>query len=93
MWVPSNQLKDLRAKIRFLEERILPQDCNIETLSEFLFPTYQPGLQVSDLPLPAVMSQFLKINLSQYIYSLLSLFFSGEPWLMQIYFAYLLLHG
>ena len=36
-------------------EGILPQDCNIETLPEFPFPAWQPGLQISDLPVPTII--------------------------------------
>ena len=42
-WASSNQLKVLRATLRFpREETILPQDWNIETLPEF--PVCWPAL-------------------------------------------------
>lgn len=44
------KLKALELKLRSSGEGILPQDCNMEILSEF--PSCQPALQISDVPSP-----------------------------------------
>ena len=48
MWVGLIQLKALKAKTEiFQRKKIIPQDCNMETLTEFL--EYQPTLRISDI--------------------------------------------
>ena len=49
----SNQLKALRAKMRFPGEKgILPQGCNIEIVP--IVSAYWPALQISNLPSPTL---------------------------------------
>lgn len=48
--IEGNQLKAVRAELRVFVEGILPQDCNLETLPEFL--VCWADLQTSELPAP-----------------------------------------
>ena len=72
MWVGLIQLKALKAKTEiFQRKKIIPQDCNMETLTEFL--EYQPTLRISDISVST--TTWANSSIGFHWFS-----FSGERW-------------
>ena len=74
MWVGLIQLKALKAKTEISQrKKIIPHDCNMETLTEFL--ECQPALRISDISVST--TTWARSSIGFHWFS-----FSGEPWNM-----------